>query len=145
MATQRIQRYGRKVIKGDLFVVDGKEQEVFVADEDTSSVGFENVVLPLPGYNIRYPENEIGKLYRDFLEKEKVSFSSDAPPEATAKGSYRRLIVHAANLDVSFDDDAEETTSSMTLKFDLRSGSYATSMLRELMLTTVKREGPHVR
>jgi tRNA(Glu) U13 pseudouridine synthase TruD len=102
------------------------------------------VVLPLPGYNIRYPENLIGDLYRELLRNESVVFERDAPPEATAKGGYRRLVaaVERVTVTVEEDDDASEFVKSMKLTFDLKRGMYATSMLRELMVTTVGRDGP---
>lgn len=63
------------------------------------------------------------------------------------------MIVFARNLQVSFgsvdeaaqdESDAceipENTVADFTLKFDLPSGSYATMLLRELMVTTVARE-----
>ena len=40
----------------------------------------------------------MSKLYEDILDRSKVSFEKSAPPEATAKGGYRRLLVEARNL-----------------------------------------------
>jgi tRNA pseudouridine13 synthase len=150
MASQRLKRFGTKVVKGDLYrLSDDEGRGVRVVTNDASSVDIANVVLPLPGYAVQYPENEIGELFRDFLIRENVSFDRSAPTEATAKGSYRSLIAFAQNLEVDFDsiegNDAsaseteQDSAAAFKLKFDLPSGSYATMLLRELMLTTIVR------
>ena len=73
--------------------------------------------------------------------------------EATAKGSYRKIIQKAANLkweavpeseedrsrkDRVHSDDAVVTAARLT--FELESGCYATMMLRELLVTTMARD-----
>ena len=148
MASERLKRFGTTIIKGDLYRLPD-EDDVRVVTDDPASVDIANVVLPLPGYNIRYPENEIGARYREFMTKENVSFVRNAPSEATAKGSYRSLIAFAQNLEVSFDcekssdtfaaEKEQDTVSEFKLTFDLPSGSYATMMMREMTLTTVAR------
>ncbi len=103
----------------------------------------------LPGYNIQYPKNEIGKLYEEILRGDGVELSKGNIPEATAKGSYRKLLQRASKLtwsavleegkvkpDVS--DDPVVDTARLT--FELKSGCYATMMLRELMVTTMSRD-----
>lgn len=141
MASERLIRFGRAVVKGDLYRIPD-DADVRVVVDDTNSVDIESVVLPLPGYNVRYPENEVGTMYLEFLAKENVSLVRSAPAEATAKGSYRPLIAFAQNMDVSTDSCAEgkDTVSEFKLMFDLPSGSYATMLLRELMLTTFVRK-----
>jgi tRNA(Glu) U13 pseudouridine synthase TruD len=142
-ATERIKLYGSKAVKGDLYFEDDCEgqREVKVVASDHSSVKLSQVVLPLPGYKIRYPENEIGQVYQKLLQRDDVSFDQNAPAEATAKGSYRRLITSPGNLDVSFDaiDESAQATNSMKLKFDLPKGCYATVLMRELFLSTATR------
>lgn len=152
MASERLKRFGTKVVKGDLYRLSEDEGRagVRVVTDDASTIDIANVVLPLPGYAVQYPDNEIGELFRHFLAKENVSFDRSAPSEATAKGSYRPLIAFAHNLEVDFDSiegndaSASETeqdtvAAAFKLEFDLPSGSYATMLLRELMLTTIVR------
>ena len=138
MASERIQRLGTSIAKGDL-ILDTSGDVVVVDDSNLASATFEMVVLPLPGYAIQYPQNEIGTLYDDLLKREKVRFDKEAPPEGTAKGDYRRLICRPANFSADF--LAEDTSNVMSVKlaFDLPSGSYATMLLREFMVTTVAR------
>jgi tRNA(Glu) U13 pseudouridine synthase TruD len=103
----------------------------------------------LPGYNIRYPLNEIGDLYREILRDDGVEFSKGEISEATAKGSYRKLIQKANGLKWYNVPDPEIATSegskdpiviSAQFTFELESGCYATMMLRELMITTMARD-----
>lgn len=141
MASERLELYGRKVVAGDLVKADGDEV-VSIATEDTASnYTLEQVVLPLPGYNMQYPDNEIGKRYMELLAEEDVKFEKNAPLEATAKGSYRRLIVAMTSLEIKFleEDESSSTADAFQLSFDLPSGSYATMLLRELMVSTVTR------
>lgn len=153
-----MKRFGLHPVVGDLY---RKENESYsnekdsegweihvVADPDTIDIS--QVVLPLPGYNIQYPSNEIGELYKELLDADGVNLTEkDSIPESTAKGSYRKLIQHAHGLkwhDVSkrvsekpdTSDDAVVDAACFT--FELESGCYATMMLRELMVTTMARD-----
>ena len=146
MASARLMKYGSAcAVIGDLYMEEGAQQSqnVKVVDENNlSSVKIEQVVLPLPGYRIQYPSNAIGNLYQKQLEEDSVQFDKKSPDEATAKGAYRHLIVTPQNMELAFEESVssgDESASSMTLKFDLIAGSYATMLLRELMLTTVAR------
>ena len=151
VASERIRRLGTSVVKGDLYLNDGGDGDTssevvqVVSDDETlHKVKLSQVVLPLPGYNIMYPENEIGNFYKECLLQDKVQFQKDAPPEATAKGSYRHLIQHVTGLSIEHsngDEAAGETmtTSTAKLEFELKKGAYATVMLRELFYQTVDR------
>jgi TruD family tRNA pseudouridine synthase len=138
MATERLKLYGAKVVEGDLILRKGHEDEVEFATGDLSGMSIYDVVLPLPGSDVLYPCNLMAKLYEDILDRSNVRFEKSAPPEATAKGGYRRVLVKANNLDC--ETFQEETKLSARLSFDLPKGSYATMLLRELLLTTVSRD-----
>jgi len=160
MATERILRLGTEPVEGDLYIMHrGKKNEVRTVS-DTSSVKITDIVLPLPGYNMQYPSNEIADLYKEFLHQEGVSFRKGAVPEATAKGSYRHLVrvPHAIDWDVitsnkrtgvttDADADADVDTDSRKTEFveaakftfSIDSGSYATMLLRELMVSAISR------
>lgn len=115
---------------------------------DPSSVDISQIILPLPGYNIQYPTNKMGELYQAILAEDGIKLSKDKIPEATAKGSYRKLIQKANDLkwemvgseanSTNESNDAIITDAKFT--FELESGSYATMMLRELMVTTMSRD-----
>lgn len=143
-ASQRIRLYGDKVVKGDLYFANGiadRGDVMVVADE--SAVDISQVVLPLPGYSVVYPENKIGEFYKELLRTDGVTFAKDAVPESTAKGTYRKLVVRPTQLtyDVSVVDVNSRPSTNLTLTFQLPKGCYATMLLRELMLTTVTRSG----
>lgn len=132
VASARIQRHGTKAIKGDLYyLLDVDSEEVKVVESEDNSISLSQVVLPLPGHNVRYPENDIGDLYRELLHKDSVLFDKTAPAESSAKGTYRHLVVQPMELKsemISID--------AVKLSFQLPKGCYATMLLRELMLTT---------
>lgn len=100
---------------------------------------------------MKYPSNEIGELYEKILKNDGVELSEKCNiQEATAKGSYRKLIQKANNLsweNVSeCSDDSRQpevddpVVDAARFCFDLDSGCYATMMLRELMVTTMVRD-----
>ena len=99
-------------------------------------------MLPLPGYGVQYPSNDIGDLYKEMLKKDGIDFEKQGPNEGTAKGSYRHLIAKADNMHLETVERTEDPSlvSSVKLSFDLRAGCYATMLLREMMLTTVARD-----
>eukprot|EP00532_Pseudo-nitzschia_australis_P004283 CAMPEP_0168193906 /NCGR_PEP_ID=MMETSP0139_2-20121125/18875_1 /TAXON_ID=44445 /ORGANISM="Pseudo-nitzschia australis, Strain 10249 10 AB" /LENGTH=763 /DNA_ID=CAMNT_0008117331 /DNA_START=99 /DNA_END=2387 /DNA_ORIENTATION=+ len=141
VASRRIKLFGDKVIKGDLYFdkdEDDRDNVKVVEGTEVPSIEISQVVLPLPGYNVRYPEHEIGQLYRDLLEADNIGFEKESVPEATAKGNYRKFIVHPGNLMANI-DSSDSSSKSMKLSFELPKGCYATMLLRELMLTTVAR------
>ena len=191
MATERLERYGPVPVAGDLCYCSAGEGEVgkeevgkedggrgglrrhrrrrrevrIVTDPASTDLG--SIVLPLPGYGVRYPTNSIGELYRRTLEEDGVEFvrrtgtgtgtgsgsgsgsgsgtGTALPPERTARGSYRTLIARAGGLrlDViggSGGGDDGGRVRDARLSFDLPSGSYATMLLREVMVSTMARD-----
>jgi tRNA pseudouridine13 synthase len=150
MASERIKLLGCTAVEGDLYK-DENNGEVKVAKKD-DVINIKQVVLPLPGSNIRYPENIIGKLYERFLKEDGVEFRKGHTLESSAKGGYRNLVSTAKDLtwepiddEVVFCGDRRNTVkndeiTNARFKFVLQSGSYATMFLRELMVTTSGRE-----
>ncbi len=139
-ASKRIQLHGDRVVKGDLYFdkeCDHRDNIKVVRGTEAPPIKISQVVLPLPGYNVQYPENEIGNYYQDLMTADGIKFEKNAVPEATAGGTYRKLIVHPKNLTVATPDSS--FCDNMKLSFQLPKGSYATMLLRELMLTTVVR------
>jgi tRNA(Glu) U13 pseudouridine synthase TruD len=88
-------------------------------------------------------------LYEEVLRGECVELSKGNIPEATAKGSYRKLIQRASKLMWSAIPEEGKLKSNVSndpvvdaarFTFELKSGCYATMMLRELMVTTMYRD-----
>ncbi len=146
MATRRL-KLGNQPLLGDLYIDDSVEVDKVKIVTDTSSVKMTQIVLPLPGYNVKYPTNSIGKVYKDFLEKEEgVTFlqkedGAKISEESTAKGSYRRLIVipHFIDWKPVEQEGVAGNVKAAKFTFSLRAGSYATMLLRELMKSQVAR------
>lgn len=124
-ASKRWQLHGEKVIKGDLVLIEteatplvgGQDQdgddiinpvedddEVAVrarplTEEEASSGRYTvyDVVLPTPGYDVVYPDNEIGDFYREFMAREENG-SLDPHKmrrmrrEFSLPGRYRKLM-----------------------------------------------------
>lgn len=143
MASARLKHYGSKAAIGDLYQVDESSGafDVRVVDEDSLPVvKFEQVVLPLPGYAIRYPNNDVGGFYKTLLSEEGIEFVKQGDDERTAKGAYRSLMAKADNMQLRLnDDESESLAATMNIQFDLPAGCYATMLLREMMLTTIAR------
>lgn len=144
MASARLKRYGMSVVVGDLYQ-DGESNGAFdvkvVNPDNLSTVTFEQVVLPLPGFAVQYPENGVGSGYLKLLGEDGVAFEKQGDDEKTAKGAYRPLIVKVDNMHLKLDDDdSKNAASTMNIQFDLSAGCYATMLLRELMFTTVARD-----
>lgn len=136
MASERIKRYGINPVPGDLYMEDNSNEVKVVVDE--AIVNIKQVVLPLPGYSVLYPENAIGDMYQEIMKQDGVTFEKDVVPEATGKGSYRSLVTLCESLEWENVSQSEPVTA-IKFKFSLTSGSYATMCLREIMATTALR------
>lgn len=137
MASKRLREYGTRVVPGDL-VLGGVHGGISKVEQDSlSKYQLRDVVLPIPGYSVEYPTNNVGKFYEDFLSKENVQFDKDAFEAAATKGAYRQLIAVPTNFDCKV--QVYENSIDAEFQFDLDKGSYATMLLRELMLTTICR------
>jgi tRNA(Glu) U13 pseudouridine synthase TruD len=71
------------------------------------------------------------------MSNENVQFDKDAFEAAATKGAYRHLIAVPTNFDCKV--QIHENSVDAEFQFDLDKGSYATMLLRELMLTTIGR------
>ncbi|RFU79036.1 multisubstrate pseudouridine synthase 7 [Trichoderma arundinaceum] len=124
-ASKRWELYGEKVIKGDLVIAEAEaapqvsEQDQDgddivnpaeddddvplrarpLTEEEASSGKYtvHDIVLPTPGYDVIYPDNEIGDFYRDFMAREENG-SLDPHKmrrmrrEFSLPGRYRKLM-----------------------------------------------------
>ncbi|KAJ1932135.1 hypothetical protein EC988_009555 [Linderina pennispora] len=131
-----------------------------VTAENASEYSIYDVVLPLPGAAIEYPENQVKSFYVDLMMKDELSpFALGKHPskEYRLAGAYRHIIIKPRDFSyewMRYDDgdlpllltdvdkimEKEEPKSlengqhlALKLKFDLPSSAYATMLLRELM------------
>jgi len=130
MASYRIRRYGRTAaVQGDLIVdktVNAHDPDMNTADSydsDRTSCADEtggvrrdhvrcvlnhdegkyfpkDVVLPLPGYNVQYPENEIGEKYKEKLERDGLTVKNFRLRGLgmNLPGAYRKLVAFPGDL-----------------------------------------------
>ncbi|VVT46377.1 uncharacterized protein SAPINGB_P001183 [Magnusiomyces paraingens] len=123
VASERIKRFGAKIIEGDLVLVDEAEKaaaKAEQAEEDDEDFGEEDVkpdvfvrarpvtkeeiesgkktifdvVLPTPGFDIKYPENELKQVYIDEMKKDGLDPDNMRRNirEFSLAGSYRYLL-----------------------------------------------------
>ncbi|ETV97762.1 hypothetical protein, variant 1 [Aphanomyces invadans] len=127
MATYRLNTHGRNVVKGDL-VLDTATKSIRVVEEYPEREHLDDVVLPLVGTKVVYPNNDVGDKYMELLRAEGVD-PATWTQEATVRGAYRSLICRPSHVEWDMVVDAGVVTVSMHLP----PGSFATIFLRELM------------
>ncbi|XP_071810344.1 pseudouridylate synthase 7 homolog [Asterias amurensis] len=165
LITKRIQKYGLNVIPGDLIVteeVKGEESETKVLFLDASNVDsytIQDIVLPLPGYTMEYPKNEIGDWYGDLLHKDGLDFTNMRHPvrDYSLTGTYRKIVVKPDNVSwsiIPYNDvvyplvlsdldrlegkqppqvETDGQLRALRLEFTLSSCCYATMAIREVL------------
>ncbi|KAJ1665192.1 multisubstrate pseudouridine synthase 7 [Coemansia sp. RSA 1813] len=179
--SERIRLYGvDKVVPGDLVIkahelstADSDESEAsegpeevcravptLVTKDNISEYSIYDVVLPLPGWAIKYPEHEVKGVYVENMEKDGLSASGlDRHPlkEYKLAGAYRHMVIKPRVFShewMRYNDDMQPLARSdsdaiegkhepesidfgqhvaLKLAFDLPSSAYATMLLRELM------------
>lgn len=84
MVTKRIQLFGFKPVIGDLVKkqkndtfgkIEQKEEVTILNETNLNEFDIENVVLPLPGHSIIYPEN-MKSHYETILAKDDIKFEN---------------------------------------------------------------------
>ncbi|KAJ2129569.1 multisubstrate pseudouridine synthase 7, partial [Coemansia sp. RSA 788] len=178
--SERIRVFGTKgAVPGDLVIVasdfsdnvhaksKAPEEEarvvpVLVTEENASDYSIYDVVLPLPGWDVRYPEHQVKNVYEELMAKDGLSPSGLAKhplKEYRLAGAYRHFLIKPRDFMyewMRYNDDALPLARSdsdaiegkhdpesiefgqnvaLKLKFDLPPSAYATMLLRELMRT----------
>jgi tRNA pseudouridine13 synthase len=84
-----------------------------------------------------FSEGEMGEIEHGIIDEEKLDHRDFIIPEIpyiSSSGSRRPLLASVRNLKFSLNkDELHEGKHALTLKFELRKGCYATSLLREFM------------
>ncbi|XP_025418895.1 pseudouridylate synthase 7 homolog isoform X2 [Sipha flava] len=184
IVSQRIRKYGLKPIVGDLVFKDNDAKEALIEIIDEEEIKEENndlsngkcpeveiiseeslskytifdVVYPLPGCDVRYPENEIGKWYIDLLAKDNLTSEKLMKKNKlfSLKGTYRAIISKAEDIvwsTVNHDDLNDDlllsdieimnnkqpfhsvpggSFKSLLIEFSLKPSNYATMVVREI-------------
>jgi tRNA pseudouridine13 synthase len=86
-----------------------------LTEEDLGSYTIQDVILPMPGWNVEYPEGAIGKMYQDMLAADGLDANrmrrdqryvccsllfhfADPSSEYSLPGSYRKVIHMPTNV-----------------------------------------------
>lgn len=155
-ASYRLQKLGFKPVQGDL-VWAGSEKglkdtteelntpqvHVVTSEEEKDEVfSLDQVILPMPGNSVKYPENLLGQWYQDRLAQDGLGPCRFrvTPLKLNVPGCYRPLLAKPQNISYSLQaaeeqqGQSDETcTTSLSLTFDLDASCYATVCLGEIM------------
>ncbi|XP_052016434.1 pseudouridylate synthase PUS7L isoform X4 [Apodemus sylvaticus] len=163
-ASYRLATYGPTVVAGDLICLDGDADEHFPSskvhrvtkeEESANTYALHQVVLPVLGYNVQYPENQVGRWYQGVLSRDGLQACRFRVPalKLNVPGCYRHIVKHPHNVShrLVHPDAAEarvegphadDTASVLSLSFDLDASCYATVCLREMMKGDVETHTP---
>lgn len=98
-----------------------------------------DVVLPLPGKTVSYPQNVMREHYKDALARDGIDIENPwvrlAEFSGSLNGTYRSIVKHVGNMKTEMVPplDGKDGSLDMVLSFDLGKGEYATMALWELM------------
>ncbi|XP_023223829.1 pseudouridylate synthase 7 homolog [Centruroides sculpturatus] len=174
IASFRIKEYGLKPIIGDLVLPHNievsteeekseeqlksfKDSLKMITDKDQNLPNMYDIVLPLPGNSVTYPDNKVCQKYKELLEKQGLNFSSFTSKVKTYSlgGDYRHLIVKPRNVQwavINYSDPTQSLLLSdldriqeitlpesigerraLKIEFSLPVSSYATMAIREIL------------
>ncbi|XP_054843753.1 pseudouridylate synthase PUS7L [Eublepharis macularius] len=154
-ASFRIKTYGTRVVNGDLIFAEesaansslnDKVHVVTSAEEMADKYTINQVILPMVGYSIRYPNNKVGEWYRERLASDGLQACKFRLPtlQLNVPGCYRHILKYPHNLSYSFlndnvnetgtgDSSLEDSVTSLSMSFWLDPSCYATVCLGEIM------------
>jgi len=91
----------------------------------------------LPGSDTQFADGKMGCIEQEIIDEEHVDIRDFIIPEipvASSYGTHRAILSNFSNLSAILEtDDLYPPHQKVTLSFSLRKGSYATSLLREIM------------
>ena len=103
IVSRRLTTYGMSVLIGDLYVTDANDdhQVNFVTETNQKDIRLEQIVLPLPGYDVKYPSNEIHSWYRDLLNEDGIQIDQMKyhVKDYSLPGNYRQFIIRPGQVE----------------------------------------------
>ncbi|CAL8260953.1 unnamed protein product [Merluccius merluccius] len=166
MVSRRIEAFGLKAVEGDL-VLRGGTAHILTAEE-AESLSIQDIVMPLPGYDVIYPSHHVGKGYREMLTADGLDIDTmrHKVKDYSLAGAYRRVVIRPSNVSwsvIQYDDprislvhtdvekledkpgpvfNTEGKYRALRMEFSLPPSTYATMAIREVlkMDTSIKNQ-----
>lgn len=103
IVSKRLKTFGTKILIGDLYVKDlNNDQQVdFVTEINLNDIQLDQIVLPLPGYDIKYPSNDLHSWYREFLAEDQIDIDQMKYhiKDYSLPGHYRTFLVRPGQVE----------------------------------------------
>lgn len=97
IVSKRLSTYGTEILIGDLYIndINNDSNVSYVTEANRNEIKLEQIVLPLPGYDVKYPQNDIHLWYRDLLNDDGINIDQMKCQikDYSLPGSYRQFIV----------------------------------------------------
>ena len=98
IVSRRLNTYGQQILLGDLYVKNFQDDnnEIFIVDEtNRHDIQLEQIILPLPGHDIKYPSNDIHSWYKDLLNEDGIDINQMKyqVKDYSLPGSYRQFLL----------------------------------------------------
>eukprot|EP00069_Balaena_mysticetus_P017396 bmy_10589T0 len=167
MVSKRIEEYGLSPVPGDL-VLKGAAAAC-IEEDDVNNYSIHDVVMPLPGFDVIYPQHKISEAYREMLTADNLDIDNMRHKirDYSLSGAYRKIIIRPQNVSwevVAYDDpkiplfntdvdnlegkpppvfaSAEGRYRALKMDFSLPPSTYATMAIREVlkMDTSIKNQ-----
>uniref|UniRef100_A0A3P8ZRZ6 Pseudouridylate synthase 7 homolog n=1 Tax=Esox lucius TaxID=8010 RepID=A0A3P8ZRZ6_ESOLU len=164
MVSRRIEAFGLKAVEGDLVLRGGTAYILSAAEAETHSI--QDVVMPLPGFDVIYPTHHVGKGYREMLSADNLDIDNmrHRVKDYSLAGAYRRILIKPSDVSwevINYDDhrvslvhtdyhlhsipssfNLEGKYRALGMEFSLPPSTYATMAIREVlkMDTSIKNQ-----
>ncbi|XP_072181855.1 pseudouridylate synthase 7 homolog [Diadema setosum] len=108
ITSRRLKQYGMSPVVGDLASkasIEDEDSEVpvveYVTEENIGQFTIFDVILPLPGYSVKYPLHEAAEWYTEKLAQDGLTNEMLKHPvrDLSLTGAYRKCVVKPKNVD----------------------------------------------
>lgn len=103
IVSRRLKTYGTKILIGDLYIndINNDNQVSYVTETNEKDIKLEQIVLPLPGYDIKYPLNDMHTWYRDLLNEDGINIDQMKYhiKDYSLPGNYRQFLIRPGQVE----------------------------------------------
>ncbi|KAM4747049.1 pseudouridylate synthase 7 homolog isoform 2-T2 [Rhinophrynus dorsalis] len=166
MVSKRIDEYGLKVVPGDLVLKGATAVQVEESDVDCYTIN--DVVMPLPGFDVIYPKHKLAVAYEEILAADNLDIKNmrHRIKDYSLAGAYRKIVIRPQDVRwevVAYEDpkiplvetdldkmegkplpelNKEGKYKALKMEFSLPPSTYATMAIREVlkMDTSIKNQ-----